>query len=154
MNNNREDNEKRRAMQGDGAVGSGPIRIGASTPFDFTGRNLTAYGGLLPIATMLERLGFQALVEETLKIQRLTRAMPVYQFIVAMVLALYDPHFRRTAADVRAGSCIIQVQRIKPRQFRGLQRHLRQRRDAGTRLRQPSGRYHQPASRALSAVYG
>ena len=89
MNNNREDNEKRRAMQGDGAVSSGPIRIGASTPFDFTGRNLTAYGGLLPIATMLERLEFQALVEETLKIQRLTRAMPVYQFIVAMVLALY-----------------------------------------------------------------
>jgi len=89
VNNNREDNEKRRAMQGDGAVSSGPIRIGASTPFDFTGRNLTAYGGLLPIATMLERLGFQALVEETLKIQRLTRAMPVYQFIVAMVLALY-----------------------------------------------------------------
>jgi hypothetical protein len=76
-------------MQGDGAVSSGPVRIGASTPFDFTGRNLTAYGGLLPIATMLERLGFQALVEETLKIQRLTRAMPVYQFIVAMVLALY-----------------------------------------------------------------
>ena len=89
MNNNREDNEKRRAMQGVGAVSSGPIRIGASTPFDFTGRNLTAYGGLLPIATMLERLGFQALVEETLKIHRLTRAMPVYQFIVAMVLALY-----------------------------------------------------------------
>jgi hypothetical protein len=89
VNNNREDNEKRRAMQGVGAVSSGPIRIGASTPFDFTGRNLTAYGGLLPIATMLEKLEFQALVEETLKIQRLTRAMPVYQFIVAMVLALY-----------------------------------------------------------------
>ena len=76
-------------MQGDGAVSAGPVRIGASTPFDFTGRNLTAYGGLLPIATMLERLEFQALVEETLKIQRLTRAMPVYQFILAMVLALY-----------------------------------------------------------------
>ena len=89
MNNNREDNEKRRAMQGVGAASSEPIRIGASTPFDFTGRNLTAYGGLLPIATMLERLEFQALVEETLQIQRLTRAMPVYQFIVAMVLALY-----------------------------------------------------------------
>jgi hypothetical protein len=89
VNNNREDNEKKRAMQGVGAVSSGPIRIGASTPFDFTGRNLTAYGGLLPIATMLERLEFQALVEETLKIPRLTRAMPVYQFIVAMVLALY-----------------------------------------------------------------
>ena len=38
---------------------------------------------------MLERLGFQALVEETLTIRRLTRAMPVYQFVLAMVLALY-----------------------------------------------------------------
>jgi hypothetical protein len=50
---------------------------------------LTAYGGLLPIATMLEKLGFQRLVEETLTIKRLTRAMPVYQFVLAMVLALY-----------------------------------------------------------------
>jgi len=38
---------------------------------------------------MLERLGFQALVEETLTIHRLTRTMPVYQFVLAMVLALY-----------------------------------------------------------------
>jgi hypothetical protein len=38
---------------------------------------------------MLERLGFQRLVEETLTIKRLTRAMPVYQFVLAMVLALY-----------------------------------------------------------------
>ena len=91
-------------MQGDGAVSSGPIRIGASTPFDFTGRNLTAYGGLLPIATMLERLGFQALVEETLKIQRLTRAMPVYQFIVAMVLALYVGFARLNICAFWSGS--------------------------------------------------
>ena len=38
---------------------------------------------------MLEKLGFQQLVEETLTIKRLTRAMPVYQFVLAMVLALY-----------------------------------------------------------------
>jgi hypothetical protein len=38
---------------------------------------------------MLEKLGFQRLVEETLTIKRLTRAMPVYQFVLAMVLALY-----------------------------------------------------------------
>jgi len=31
-------------------------KIGASTPYDFEGRNLTAYGGLLPVATMLEKL--------------------------------------------------------------------------------------------------
>lgn len=89
MNNNREDNEKKRAVQGVGAVRPEPFKIGASTPYDFTGRNLTAYGGLLPVATMLEKLGFQRLVEETLTIQRLTRVMPVYQFVLAMVLALY-----------------------------------------------------------------
>ena len=88
MNNNREDNEKKSAAQAVGAVHPEPFKIGASTPYDFTGRNLTAYGGLLPVATMLEKLGFQRLVEETLTIQRLTRVMPVYQFVLAMVLAL------------------------------------------------------------------
>ena len=38
---------------------------------------------------MLEKLGFQQLVEETLTIGRLTRVMPVYRFVLAMVLALY-----------------------------------------------------------------
>ncbi len=89
MKNNRGDSGKKPAAQGVGVVSPEPFEIGASTPYDFTGRNLTAYGGLLPIATMLEKLGFQALVEETLQISRLTRAMPVYQFVLAMVLALY-----------------------------------------------------------------
>src|SRR6266849_5554441 len=35
-------------------------KIGASTPYDFSGRHLTAYGGLLPIATMLEKLWIPA----------------------------------------------------------------------------------------------
>jgi hypothetical protein len=65
------------------------LKIGAATPFDFSARNLTAYGGLLPVATMLEKLGFQQLVEEALTIKRLTRAMPVWQFVLAMVRALY-----------------------------------------------------------------
>ena len=34
-------------------------KIRASTPYDFAGKNLTPYGGLLPVATMLEKLGFQ-----------------------------------------------------------------------------------------------
>ena len=89
MNNTSEDNEKQRAPQGLPAGNREPFKIGASTPYDFVGRNLTAYGGLLPIATMMERLGFQDLVEETLTIKRQTRAMPVYQFVLAMVLALY-----------------------------------------------------------------
>jgi hypothetical protein len=40
---------------------------------------LTAYGGLLPVGTLLEKLGFRQLVEETLKVKRQTRAMPAYQ---------------------------------------------------------------------------
>ena len=58
-------------------------------PTDFEGKNLTAYGGLLPVATMLEKLGFQALVEELLRVKRATRVMSFYQFILGMVLALY-----------------------------------------------------------------
>jgi hypothetical protein len=57
--------------------------------YDFSGKNLTAYGGLLPVATMLEKLGFQQLVEETLTVKRVTRAMSMYQFLLAMVLAVY-----------------------------------------------------------------
>jgi len=38
---------------------------------------------------MLEKLSFQQLVEETLTVKRIPRVMPVYQFVVAMVLALY-----------------------------------------------------------------
>jgi len=37
----------------------------------------------------LEKLGFRQLVEDTLKVKRQTRAMPAYQFILAMVLACY-----------------------------------------------------------------
>jgi len=61
----------------------------AATPYDFEGKNLTAYGGLLPVATMLEKLGFQQVVEETLRVKRVTRAMSLYQFVLAMVLARY-----------------------------------------------------------------
>jgi hypothetical protein len=57
--------------------------------YDFEAKNLTAYGGLLPVATMLERLGFQQLIEQTLTVKRITRAMSMYQFVLAMVLAAY-----------------------------------------------------------------
>jgi hypothetical protein len=57
--------------------------------YDFEGKNLTAYGGLLPIATLLEKLQFQQLVEETIAVKRVTRSMSLYQFVLAMVLALY-----------------------------------------------------------------
>ena len=41
------------------------------------------------MGTLLEKLGFRQLVEETLKVKRQTRTMPAYQFILAMVLACY-----------------------------------------------------------------
>ena len=52
-------------------------------------RNLTAYGGLLPVATMLEKLGFQQLVEESLTVKRQTRSIPIFGFILGMILACY-----------------------------------------------------------------
>jgi hypothetical protein len=87
--NKKKDIDKTLVEQGSPATLSEPNRIGATTPFDFEGKNLTAYGGLLPVATMLERLGFQGLVEETLTVKRVTRAMSLYQFVLAMVLAAY-----------------------------------------------------------------
>ena len=80
---------KNPGKQGPGSTNPEPNKIGASTPFDFNGKNLTPYGGLLPQATMLEKLGFQALVEGTVKVTRLTKVMNSYQFLLAMVLGLY-----------------------------------------------------------------
>src|SRR5437588_8508127 len=68
---------------------SEPNKIAANTLFDFSGKNLTPYGGLLPVATMLEKLGFKKLIEETLTIHRIPRAMTIYQFLLGMVLAIY-----------------------------------------------------------------
>jgi len=66
-----------------------PIKIGANTPFDFKGSNMTAYGGLLPVATMLEKLRFQELIEQHVTIKRLTTSMPGFRFVLGMILALY-----------------------------------------------------------------
>jgi len=84
-----QDSRKTPVKQGSQNTGREPNKIGASTPYDFHGKNLTPYGGLLPVATMLEKLGFQALVEETITCSRLTRAMNLYQFVLAIVLGLY-----------------------------------------------------------------
>jgi len=64
-------------------------KINASTPYDFNGKNLTPYGGLLPVITMLEKLGFQSLVEQTLTSKRIPRAMDLYRFLLGIVLGLY-----------------------------------------------------------------
>jgi hypothetical protein len=75
--NENERSPKRRAKQGVAEDTQKPIRINGSTHFDFGGRNWTAYGGLLPVATMLEKLRFQQLLEEMLTVKRETRVMPM-----------------------------------------------------------------------------
>lgn len=84
-----QDTEKKPARQGAATNSAQFNEINASTTFDFQGESLTAYGGLLPVAAMLERLGFEKLVNEVVTIKRLTRKMSGYQFVMAMVLACY-----------------------------------------------------------------
>jgi hypothetical protein len=110
--------EETRAPQGAESDKPEPNKIGASTPFDFFGKNLTPYGGLLPVATMLERLGFQELVEETLTVQRVPRVMTMYQFLSGMMLALYVGfsrlnHLRFVAHDAMLTG-ILQVAELPP----------------------------------------
>src|SRR5436190_16587846 len=81
--------DKKPVKQGAGEIAPEPNKIGASTPFDFTAKNLTPYGGLLPVATMLENLGFQSLVEGEVTLSRQTKVMSMYQFVLAMVLGIY-----------------------------------------------------------------
>jgi hypothetical protein len=89
VNDEKKHIEKTRAPQGSRAPLPEPNKIAASTPFDFEAKNLTPYGGLFPVATMLEKLGFQKLVEETLTVRRKPRSMSIYQFVLAMMLAIY-----------------------------------------------------------------
>jgi hypothetical protein len=84
-----QDNGRRPTNQGVRDVIPEPNKINASTPYDFNGKNLTPYGGLLPVVTMLERLDFQSLVEQTLTSKRIPRAMDLYRFVLGIVLGLY-----------------------------------------------------------------
>jgi hypothetical protein len=84
-----QDSGRRPANQGVRGVIPEPNKIGASTPYDFNGKNLTPYGGLLPVITMLEKLGFQSLVELALTSKRIPRAMDLYRFVLGIVLGLY-----------------------------------------------------------------
>jgi hypothetical protein len=87
--NRKQHSSEARARQASNEIHSNPNKIGASTPYDFTAKNLTPYGGLLPIATMLEKIGFERLVNETVTIERVTKVMNPCQFILAIVLGLY-----------------------------------------------------------------
>ena len=89
VTNRKQHSSETRDKQASNDVYWKPNKIGASTPYDFCAKNLTPYGGLLPIATMLEKIGFEKLVNETVTVARTTRVMSMYQFILAIVLGLY-----------------------------------------------------------------
>ena len=89
VTNKRQHTPEPRAKQASNEDHANPNKIGASTPFDFSAKNLTPYGGLLPVATMLEKIGFQKRIEETVKVERATKVMSTCQFILAIVLGLY-----------------------------------------------------------------
>ncbi len=89
VTNRKKHSNKTPVKQGPERVSREPNKIGASTPYNFSGKNLTPYGGLLPVITLLEKLGFQSLVEETLTSKRIPRAMDLYRFVLGIVLGLY-----------------------------------------------------------------
>jgi hypothetical protein len=89
VTNRNKQNDKSSAKQGSGEATPEPNKISASTTYDFNGKNLTPYGGLLPVITMLEKLGFQSLVEQTLTSKRIPRAMDLYRFVLGIVLGHY-----------------------------------------------------------------
>ena len=89
VTNRTQHSSETRSKQASRESSPAPNGIKASTPYDFSAKNLTPYGGLLPVATMLEKVGFRSLVEETLTVARRTRVMSVYQFVLAMVLCAY-----------------------------------------------------------------
>jgi hypothetical protein len=67
--NRKQHSSETRATQASNEVYSNPNKIGASTPYDFSAKNLTPYGGLLPVATMLEKIGFEKLVNESVTVE-------------------------------------------------------------------------------------
>jgi hypothetical protein len=95
VKNKKKDNDKPRGQQGFPVDFREPNKIAAATHYDFMGKHLTPYGGLFPVATMLEKLDFQKLVSETLTVKQIPRVMTIYQFVLGMVLALYVGFARR-----------------------------------------------------------
>src|ERR1035437_8197474 len=84
----KKDSRKTPVKQGPQDGAPEPNKINASTHYDFNGKNLTPYGGLLPVVTMLEKLDFQTPVEQTVTSKRMPRAMDLYRFVLGIVLGI------------------------------------------------------------------
>ena len=64
-------------------------KIGADTRYDFGGGVLTPYGGLLPLAALLEKLDFLKLLWERLTVKRQPVSLSNGQFVLGTVLLFY-----------------------------------------------------------------
>src|SRR3972149_2363979 len=64
-------------------------RIGAATRYDFGGGVLTPYGGLLPLAALLEKLEFVQLLWKKLTVKRQPVSLSNAQFVMGTVLMFY-----------------------------------------------------------------
>ena len=62
VTNRKKDSHKTPGKQDSEDSASEPNKINAFTPYDFNGKNLTPYGGLRPVITMLEKLRFRPMV--------------------------------------------------------------------------------------------
>ncbi len=90
MNTDRDDSSAERAERARGEHPREPNKISARTKYSFTGRKLTAYGGLLPVAATLEKLEFRERVGTSvnLELKRMPRFMPPCDFLLGMILAV------------------------------------------------------------------
>jgi hypothetical protein len=118
VKNRKQNSVKTPAAQARGEKAREPNEINGSTHYDFNGKNLTPYGGLLPVITMLEKLGFQALVEELITLKRQTRAMAASKFLLTIVMGIYVGFGRlnqlRFIAKDPLLTGILQVEAIPP----------------------------------------
>jgi len=72
-----------------GRPGATVNKIKADTRYEFTGKNMTPFGGLLPMAALLEKLTFKTVIETTLTVKRQERKFTIYQYVLAILIGLF-----------------------------------------------------------------
>ena len=63
-------------------------KIKASTEYTFTGKNMTPFGGMFPLASLVEKIKFDKMLEECLTVKSKTK-LPAYKYILAMIYLIY-----------------------------------------------------------------
>ena len=63
-------------------------KIKASTEYTFTGKGMTPFGGLFPLASLVEKIGFDKMLEDSVTVKSKTK-LPAYKYILAMIYLIY-----------------------------------------------------------------